>query len=115
MQFCTLNEAWGNKDNIEKNNKTNNIENTAESTVSESSASPVIEKFKYKKKNKNKKSILKKRNYYNTTEDSYYENFTDTINDSKEREKLIKRVLKSRRCRDVLRNKFRPNLVNKLI
>lgn len=110
MQFCTLNEAWGHQDNFIKNNTT---EHTVDTTISETSiASPVINEFKYKK---NKKSILKNKNYYNTTEDSYYENFTDTINDSKEREKLIQRVLKSRRCRDVLRNKFRPNLINKLI
>lgn len=124
MQFCTLNEAWGNTQTqnnkqtieslentpIQNNKQTHNNKQKMETNITNISDSSDIETFINLKKNKNKK-------YYTatTTEDSYYENFTDTINDSKERNKIINKVLKSRRCRDILRNKFRPNLINKLI
>jgi|TARA_Y100000991_G_scaffold215600_1_gene206760 polyribonucleotide nucleotidyltransferase len=106
MQFCTINEAWGNNEYITENLK--NEKSDTEKNIETQSDSPIKETFK--KIKKQKKNI-----YYNATEDSIYENFTDTINDKREREKLIGKVLKSRRCRDVLRKKFRPNLVNKLI
>lgn len=106
MQFCTINEAWGNNEYITENLK--NEKSDTEKNIETQSDSPIKETFK--KVKKQKKNI-----YYNATEDSIYENFTDTINDKREREKLISKVLKSRRCRDVLRKKFRPNLVNKLI
>lgn len=106
MQFCTINEAWGNNEYITENLK--NEKSDTEKNIETQSDSPIKETFK--KIKKQKKNI-----YYNATEDSIYENFTDTINDKREREKLISKVLKSRRCRDVLRKKFRPNLVNKLI
>ena len=106
MQFCTINEAWGNNEYITENLK--NEKSDTEKNIETQSDSPIKETFK--KVKKQKKNI-----YYNATEDSVYENFTDTINDRREREKLISKVLKSRRCRNVLRKKFRPNLVNKLI
>ena len=106
MQFCTINEAWGNNEYITENLK--NEKSDTEKNIETQSDSPIKETFK--KIKKQKKNI-----YYNATEDSIYENFTDTINDKREREKLISKVLKSRRCRDVLRKKFRPNLINKLI
>jgi len=100
MQFCTIDEAWGNK-KIKEND-------SIRKSVTESTESPKIEKsFKSNKKSK-------KKLYFNHTEESLYEGFTDTINDKNVRDKLLERVLKSRRCRDVLRKKFRPNLVNKL-
>lgn len=107
MQFCTLDEAWGNKEYITKQdvNKESVKEQFSE-TTSES-----IQKETLRNTRKN----LKKKIYFNATEESLFENFTDTINDKRERNKLIERVLKSRRCRDVLRKKFRPNLVNKLL
>jgi hypothetical protein len=103
MQFCTIDEAWGNK-KIKENFKNDSIKKS----VTESTESPKIEEtFKPTKKSK-------KKLYFNHTEESMYEGFTDTINDKNVRNKLLERVLKSRRCRDVLRKKFRPNLVNKL-
>ena len=106
MQFCTINEAWGNNEYITENQK--NEKSDTERNIETQSDSPIKETFV--KVKKQKKNI-----YYNATEDSVYENFTDTINDRRERDKLISKVLKSRRCRNVLRKKFRPNLVNKLI
>ena len=103
MQFCTIDEAWGNK-KFKENFKNDSIKKS----VTESTESPKIEEtFKPTKKSK-------KKLYFNHTEESMYEGFTDTINDKNVRNKLLERVLKSRRCRDVLRKKFRPNLVNKL-
>ena len=111
MQFCTLNEAWGNKDyiteNFKQDNKPDNKSDT-EKNIDDVYIPAPKETFK-----NSKKPI--KNVYYNATEESLYEHFTDTINDHRERDKLINRVLKSRRCRNVLRKKFRPNLVNKLI
>ena len=106
MQFCTIDEAWGNNEYITENLKNNKSE--SEKEVETNTESPIKETFK--KVKKPKRSI-----YYNATEESTFENFTDTINDRKEREKLINKVLKSRRCRNVLRKKFRPDLINKLI
>ena len=106
MQFCTINEAWGNNEYITENQK--NEKSDTERNIETQSDSPIKETFV--KVKKQKKNI-----YYNATEDSVYENFTDTINDRRERDKLISKVLKSRRCRNVLRKKFRTNLVNKLI
>ena len=111
MQFCTLNEAWGNKDYITENFKQDNKPNNKSDT--EKSIDDVyipVQKETFKNSKKPIKNV-----YYNATEESLYEPFTDTINDHRERDKLINRVLKSRRCRNVLRKKFRPNLVNKLI
>lgn len=117
MQFCTLNEAWGNTQTQYNEEKIDPIQDKKppphkqkmETNLNNISDSSDIETFiNLKKKNKKHYTAT-------TTEDSYYENFTDTINDGKERSKLINKVLKSRRCRDILRNKFRPNLINKLI
>jgi hypothetical protein len=111
MQFCTLNEAWGKKDYITENFKQDDLpdnKSDTEKNIDDVYIPAPKETFKnYRKPIKNV--------YYNATEESLYEPFTDTINDYKERDKLINRVLKSRRCRSVLRKKFRPNLVNKLI
>ena len=106
MQFCTLDEAWGNNKEYFTNNKK---EETMEQKNLELS-SDSTEKEPFVPAKKQPKKI-----YYNATEESLFENFTDTINDKRERDKLIQKVLKSRRCRDVLRKKFRPNLINKLI
>ena len=122
MQFCTINEAWGNKKNIETYDKHDSInKNKMETNMDDTTDSSIVETFIEQKKN-NKRNKRKdyerqreRQRYYTATEDSYYENFTDTIHDSREREKLLSKVLKSRRCRDVLRKKFRPNLVNKLL
>ena len=114
MQFCTINEAWGNKEQITnqyKNSQSENKNNKMETNMDDSTDSSIVETFIEQKRKKRKE----KQKYYTATEDSYYETYTDTINDSREREKLISKVLKSRRCRDVLRKKFRPNLINKLI
>ena len=101
MQFCTIDEAWGYKKIKE------NFQESIKKSDTENSESPVIkETFKNKKK--------PKKLHFNHTEESMYEGFTDTINDRNVRNKLLERVLKSRRCRDVLRRKFRPNLINKL-
>lgn len=122
MQFCTINEAWGNKKNIETYDKNDTItKNKMETNMDDTTDSSIVETFIEQKKNnrKNKRKDSERQRerqrYYTATEDSYYENFTDTIHDSRERDKLLSKVLKSRRCRDVLRKKFRPNLVNKLL
>ena len=112
MQFCTLNEAWGNKDYITENFKQDNNNKTDTDKEIEDVYIPTP-KETFKNTSKNSKKL--KKVYYNATEESLYEPFTDTINDQRERDKLINRVLKSRRCRNVLRKKFRPNLVNKLL
>jgi len=96
MQFCTIDEAWGNR-----NHKLSEKQLSSES----SEESPIKENFKNKKK---------KKVYFNHTEESLYEGLTDTINDQYERNKLVNKVLKSRRCRDILRKKFQPNLINKV-
>jgi hypothetical protein len=138
MQFCTLNEAWGNTHTQNNKQTIESLENTSiqnnKHTI-ESLENTPIQNNKQSHNNKQKmetniinisdssdietfiNSKKKNKKYYTatTTDDSYYENFTDTINDSKERNKIINKVLKSRRCRDILRNKFRPNLINKLI
>lgn len=111
MQFCTLNEAWGNKDYITENFKQDNKpDNKSDTEKNIEDVHIPVQKETFKNARKPVKNV-----YYNATEESLYEPFTDTINDHKERDKLINRVLKSRRCRNVLRKKFRPNLVNKLI
>lgn len=111
MQFCTLNEAWGNKDYITENFKQDNKpDNKSDTEKNIEDVYIPVQKETFKNARKPVKNV-----YYNATEESLYEPFTDTINDHKERDKLINRVLKSRRCRNVLRKKFRPNLVNKLI
>ena len=120
MQFCTINEAWGKNEYIseqlknsqsEANKKNNKMETNMDDTTDSSIVETFIEPKKYKKRGK----MRVRPKYYTATEDSYYEGFTDTINDSREREKLISKVLKSRRCRNVLRKRFRPNLINKLL
>jgi len=112
MQFCTLDEAWGNNKeyftNNENDNENKNKMEQKNLDLSSDSTEKEKENFVALKK-------LPKKIYYNATEESLLENFTDTINDKRERDKLIQKVLKSRRCRDVLRKKFRPNLINKLI
>ena len=111
MQFCTLNEAWGNKDYITENFKQDNKpDNKSDTEKNIEDVHIPVQKETFKNARKPVKNV-----YYNATEESLYEPFTDTINDHRERDKLINRVLKSRRCRNVLRKKFRPNLVNKLI
>ena len=102
MQFCTIDEAWGDKKKIKEN-----IQESIKKSDIEITESPIIKKTFVN--NKKPKKI-----YFNHTEESLYEGFTDTINDRTVRNKLLERVLKSRRCRDVLRKKFRPNLINKL-
>tara|TARA_A100001015_G_C14977743_1_gene708057 strand:+ start:1240 stop:1650 length:411 start_codon:yes stop_codon:yes gene_type:complete len=103
MQFCTIDEAWGYKKNVKENFRQSvNESHSVSSDVSESS---IKEKFTSKKK--------PKKVYFNHTEDSLYDGFTDTINDKHERQMLLNRVMKSRRCRDALREKFRPKLVEK--
>jgi hypothetical protein len=116
MQFCTLNEAWGNKECFTDNNVTNstNVTNKKNENITETESDimqkePLISHNKYTYKKPQKKI------YYSATEESLFDNYTDTINDKHERDKLLQKVLKSRRCRDVLRKKFRPDLINKLI
>ena len=114
MQFCTLDEAWGKKKNNENKDitiKKNDIPQNEETDNEDSSEySPEISKKQiFKSYQKKPKKI-----YYNATEESLFDGLTDTINDKHERDRLVKRVLKSRRCRNVLRKKFQPNLVNKL-
>ena len=86
-----------------------------ETNMDDTTDSSIVETFIEQKKKKRRHKERERQKYYTATEDSYYENFTDTIHDSRERDKLLSKVLKSRRCRDVLRKKFRPNLVNKLL
>ena len=109
MQFCTIDEAWGSKNNHNDNQKkivTENFNIDDKESENSTEVSLIKEKFQNNKK--------PKKIYFNHTEESLYEGFTDTINDRHEREKLLSRVLKSRRCRNVLRKKFQPNLMNKL-
>ena len=115
MQFCTLDEAWGKKKNNENKDitiKKNDVPKNEETEKEDSSEySPEISKKQiFKSYQKKPKKI-----YYNATEESLFDGLTDTINDKHERDRLVRKVLKSRRCRNVLRKKFRPNLVNKFI
>jgi len=111
MQFCTLDEAWGHKECFTNDNVTNvtNEKNQINENITDT-ASDIMQKETFINNKKPQKKI-----YYNATEESLFDNYTDTINDRHERDKLLQRVLKSRRCRDVLRKKFRPDLINKLI
>ena len=115
MQFCTLNEAWGNKDYITENFKKEDKNYNKSDTKTESDNINDVYIPSPKETFRNTRKKQKKNIYYNATEESLYEPFTDTINDQRERDKLINKVLKSRRCRNVLRKKFRPNLINKLL
>lgn len=113
MQFCTLDEAWGNKECFTNNTVTNEKNQTNKDITD--TESDVIQKEPLISRNEyNFKKPQRKINY-TATEESLFDNYTDTINDKHERDKLLQRVLKSRRCRDVLRKKFRPDLINKLI
>lgn len=98
MQFCTLDEAWGNSKYIS--------ENFEDSPIND----------KPKKKEINKKETFKNVKFADPvmTDESLVETFTETINDKQERDKLLRKVLKSKRCRNILRKKFRPPLVEKL-
>ena len=80
MQFCTIDEAWGKPTNNEHTEQQNNVKETF---------IPVKKNIKY--------SI--------DTDESLFENFTDTITDKHERNKLLSRVLKK---------KFRPDLLEKI-
>ncbi len=108
MQFCTLDEAWGHKECFTNDNVTNEKNQINENITD--TTSDIMQKETFINNKKPQKKI-----YYNATEESLFDNYTDTINDRHERDKLLQRVLKSRRCRDVLRKKFRPDLINKLI
>lgn len=104
MQFSTIDEAWGRK---------KLRESTQEKTVTETEVKmppPILKE----EKPTYQIPLQNKRVYFNQTEDSLFDGYTDTINDRHERNALIKRVLKSKRCRDVLRKKFSPNLMLKL-
>lgn len=113
MQFCTIDEAWG-KRKLKQEDKTvteqDTIANQTENNLTENSIGSLINN------NKTLKSLnpnnYKNKIYFNNTEDSYA--YTDTINDKSERNALINKVLNSKRCRETLRKKLTPNLVNKL-
>ena len=96
MQFCTINEAWGNKKNIETYDKHDTInKNKMETNMDDSTDSSIVETFieqkkkKRRPKDREREKDRERQRYYTATEDSYYENFTDTIHDNREREKLI--------------------------
>tara|TARA_B100001093_G_scaffold494648_1_gene538302 strand:+ start:650 stop:1072 length:423 start_codon:yes stop_codon:yes gene_type:complete len=105
MQFSTIDEAWG------KRKIYNTSQEATETDIKKSSEpTPILKenKINYSLPVNNKKV------YFNHTEESLFDGYTDTINDKYERNELIKRVLKSKRCRDVLRKKFSPDLLAKL-
>lgn len=89
MQFCTIDEAWGKPTNNESIEEKNAIKETF---------IPIKKNIKY--------NI--------DTDESLFENFTDTITDKHERNKLLNRVLKSKSCRNILKKKFRPDLLEKI-
>jgi hypothetical protein len=104
MNFSTIDEVWGNKKKIKEE-----VIITESSLPPENLPPPIIKKPKKREYN-----IPSKKVYFNHTEDSYTDAYTDTINDRHERNELIDRVLKSKRCRNVLRKKFSPNILLKL-
>ena len=101
MNFSTIDEVWGNRRNVKEE------ENITESSMPP--PTPIIKKQKPKNI-----PVVNKKVYFNQTEDSYTDAYTDTINDRHERNELINRVLKSKRCRSALRRKFSPDILLKL-
>ena len=110
MQFCTIDEAWGRRKLDETDKEKSVVE--PDKNATENSIPSIINNNKIIK-NLNPNNF-KKRIYFNNTEDSFNDGYTDTINDRNERNALINKVLNSKRCRDTLRKKLTPNLVNKL-
>ena len=100
MQFCTIDEAWGRKNySID-----NNINEIGE-----------ISGFNEKIPSLN--SINKTNNEQideMTNNDSLFNTLTETTLDRKDCRKLIDRVLKSRKCRNALRRRFSPKILEKL-
>lgn len=110
MQFCTIDEAWGRRKLDETDKEKSVVE--PDKNATENSIPSIINNNKIIK-NLNPNNF-KKRIYFNNTEDTFNDGYTDTINDRNERNVLINKVLNSKRCRDTLRKKLTPNLVNKL-
>lgn len=113
MQFCTIDEAWGRRKIEEANREVTNTE--PDKNMTENSISSILKNNKIiQNPNKKPDYNFKKKIYFNTTEDTFTDAYTDTINDRHERNALINRVLNSKRCRESLRKKLTPNLVSKL-
>lgn len=104
MQFCSIDEAWGS--------------NNCQYYKNESSPNDTIKnEIKEQPKQHGKKVTFHKDTEVNVSSDSeadtIYENFTDTIN-KKDMKKIINKVMKSKKCRRILKNKFRPPIYEKL-
>lgn len=164
MNFCSIDEAWGQKklegDNssigsddssrINRINKVNTHKNESKQSDSSSEclSSSSIESFDIiPRKNKNNKYYKngeikesfhsakldpaklkhkKSRSIKDTisslatdsidtiSDSSLIETFTESIKDKSKCNKLVKHIMKCKKCRDKLRKKFRPPLVRKL-
>jgi hypothetical protein len=122
MNFCSIDEAWGNNHQtfISKNFK----DSTDEECISSSSIGSIeITKKGSKRNHKINYTDTATSNSRNSklgsnlseTDDSYLiETFTESVKDKKNCNKLVNHILKCKKCRNKLRNKFRPPLVKKI-
>jgi transposase len=115
MNFCSIEEAWGNKLHVNSDSE--------KSEKSEKKNNKNFEHFKPTKLqlNKNKKKSKPKSKFkipINTnstlTETELDSDFTDTVSHNEMKE-ILRKVLKSRKCKKYLLKRFRPPLYLKLI
>ncbi len=124
MNFCSIEDAWGKKNQsyISKNFK----DSTEEDCISTSSIESIRIKHKVndsrdKSSSPSSKHLKKKINFKNIPTDtltmsdsSLIETFTESVKDKKNCHKLVNHIMKCKKCRDKLRKKFRPPLVSKI-
>ncbi len=113
MNFCTIDEAWGksHQNFISKNFK----DSTEEDCISTSSIESIQVKTKNTKgKKKDKRHVHIPTETLTMSDSSLIETFTESIKDKKNCGRLVNHIMKCKKCRDKLRNKFRPPLVKKL-
>lgn len=125
MNFCSIDEAWG------KNQQTFISKNFKDSTEEECISTSSIESIPIKRREKlrPKRDLV---NYKNNSskkdrhikhlatdtltfsDSSLIETFTESVKDKKNCNKLVQHIMKCKKCRDKLRARFRPPLVNKI-
>ena len=113
MEYCSINEAWGqNKITDQYKEYQNSIEpnDPATNSYSDIDETPT-DRLTFKKDLKKKR----KKHYKHTTESDYFHT-TDTMSSilSRKCSKLVSHISKCKKCQRKLRNKFRPKLVEKL-
>ena len=116
MNFCSIDEAWGNSNNHQTFISKNFKDSTEEECISSSSIGSIeIKKRPNHKINYTDTVTSNSRNSRSETDDlSLIETFTESVKDKKNCNKLVNHILKCKKCRNKLRNKFRPQLVKKI-